>query len=375
MQGTMDWQMLERSPRVGAMMMRLHDTHTRHKMAHHQDPMARSELAGVMVDLLNLNLTPMEGELVTDVLMALIRQAERDLRVAVSQRLSAMDNIPFRMVLHLANDEIDIAGPVLAKSPVLQDMDLIYIIKAHGPGHWQAIASRNAPGGAVVDALADTKDIRTAIVLSENGTVTLTPRALDIFAGIAEGVEDLALPLLMRSDLPKDLASRLYAAVGEELKAHIRRAYPEYGTAAEKVVSDIVLEFQEAERAEYVVAPALLTLAQDMKAKGRLTLSTMMSALRLGQVSTFMAQFSVFCAVPADTVRGMIKQKCGQGLAIACRAVDVPRSEFISLFLLTRKIPNGGDKIVDHSELSTALRYFDGVTPARAREVLAKTLS
>ena len=66
-----------------------------------------------------------------------------------------------------------------------------------------------------------------------------------------------------------------------------------------------------------------------------------------------------------------MKQENGQGLAIACRATSLTKGDFMSLYLLTGRMRHEGGKIVNQTELSNALRYFDKVTTAQARRILA----
>ncbi|MCK6418949.1 MAG: hypothetical protein L6Q57_08470, partial [Alphaproteobacteria bacterium] len=109
----MDLGFLDKSSHVTPLLVKLYDSHKIYTLAHDKKPEARQELTKAVLELLDMDLNPREGELIADVLIALIRQAERDLRQALAERLCAMDNVPLRLVLHMANDEIDVARPVL----------------------------------------------------------------------------------------------------------------------------------------------------------------------------------------------------------------------------------------------------------------------
>ena len=66
--------------------------------------------------------------LLDNVFMALVVEAERDIRKQLAERLSSADWAPKALVNVLALDEIDIARPIIAKSPLLQDQDLIRLL-------------------------------------------------------------------------------------------------------------------------------------------------------------------------------------------------------------------------------------------------------
>ncbi len=59
----------------------------------------------------------------------------------------------------------------------------------------------------------------------------------------------------------------------------------------------------------------------------------------------------------------------GEGLAIACRAVEVSKADFASIFLLSRSA-RPGDKVVDPSELTRVLDLYDRIKLDTAHQVV-----
>jgi uncharacterized protein (DUF2336 family) len=364
---------LERTPGVAPLLVRLYDTHNLYTLAGEKEcDDARLELSAIMVDLLKINLSDREKELITDVLLGLIKQAEKDLRLALSERLSGMDNVPLRMVLGLANDDIDIADPVLRLSPVLHDLDLAYILQARGVTHGRSIAQRKGLSSDIINMLADTKDFQIAVNLSNNDGVSLTEHAYRIYAEMAKNNETLATPLLGRSDVPLEVAGKLYEFVGEELKNMLRKKYGSAAIVATNAVDDIVLEVgtgaANAEAAEH-----LIHMAKNLEYRGELKVSVMISNLRRGQNATFLAEFSVFCKIPADQAKKVVCEKSGKALATVCRGLDVTKGDFVSLYLLTDKFRSGSKKVINHKELSRIMVMFDEIHPDDAK-VLLKNL-
>ncbi len=366
----MDLRLLERSPDVMPLLVQLYDSQKLDSLARSDTKEARVELTSVMTDLLQIELSPTEQELITDVLIGLMRQAEIDLRKALADRLAVMDDIPLRMVLHLASDEPIVADSILRESPVLQDMDLIYIIQSQGPAHWQSIARRKFINGQVVDMLADTKDLDTAIALTENQTATLTENAVQIFAEMAQHSQALAKPLLTRQELPKGIARTLYKAVGDALKTTLRYEYGYHADNIADELSDVVLEFEEADNTSYMPSTRQIQSAQTMHKKGTLDVDSMMRMLRRGQIASFIAQFSVFSGMAPQTVHDVLEQNKGQGLAIACKALEITKTDFMSFFLLTGKMRGEKDSVVNQFELGEALSFFERVSPDQAKRIL-----
>lgn len=361
--------LLEKSPEAGRLLVKLHDKHQLYALANNPQPESRAELATIMADLLAVELTTSEKTLITDVLMGVMRQAEVDLRRAVSERLSTMENIPLRIVVHLANDEIAVADPILRRSRILDNMDLTYIVKAQKEEHWRAIANRPDMSKGLINALADTGDVNTAITLAKNKSIYLTGHALGILSGMAKVSNDLAEPLLMRDELPDEMAALMYDFVSSELKEYISDNYSiEVAEATAEIVKEVVQDISATRLLKYRPSADMIASAEILLERGHLNPALMVEGLKRGQMSNFISMFSVYCGLPAGTVEEMLKQPTAQGMAIACKAMQIEKSEFVSMFLLTSRARGG--RIITQRELGRALAYYDRVTIAMARNIL-----
>ncbi len=353
------------------MLVRLYDTHRLYSLAgNHENDSARAELTTIMTDLMTTKLSHNEMELITDVMLALMKQAEQDLKQALAERLSTYENVPLRVILALANDEISIAEPVLRASPVLQDMDLAYILQAKGVQHGRVIASREGLGDALINMLVDTKDFAIAINLCENDGVKLTAHAYDILTDLAKGEQQLAQTMISRHDLPQAVAEILYDFVGGELKKAIKDKFDEdvandASIVLDEVVREIRVETRPIENYDLLLAQTNILLR-----RGELKIPGMVSALRRGQSSTFLVQFSVYTGLPVETVRTILKQESGKALAITCRALDIQKADFISIYLLTEKFRNTEKRIINHTELSRLMSMYDMINQTEAQRFL-----
>lgn len=361
--------LLEKSPEAGHLLVKIHDKHKLYSLAQNSEAEDRVELAGIIAELINIDLTPPENELIIDVLMSLLRKAEADLRRAVAERLSVMEDVPLRLIVHLANDKISVADPVLRRSRVLDDKDLIYIIKAQAKEHWQAIATRPEMSDELIDILADTRDLDTAVELTQNKSIKLTNHAMDVFSGMAEASDRLAEPLLMRQEFPGEMAAKLYSFVGRELKEYIKIHYETIDNGIiEQAVDDIVFEMVAVEQGEYTPTVKMMAAAENMLARGLLNSEIMVENLRRGQISNFVAMFSVYCGLSVETVIEILHQKTARSLAVVCKATGIMKPEFANMFLLTSRIRGG--KVIDQKILARALAYYDKVKEPVAKKIL-----
>lgn len=367
----MDLHLFEKTPQIAPLLVRLYESHKVYGSGRERNLSARDELTDAVAQMLEVQLTLQQRELLSDVLVALVRQAEKDLRQALAERLAGMENVPLRLILQLANDEISIASPVLKHSPVLTDLDLVYIIKAHGPDYWRAIAEREYLSPLIIDVLTDTRDPETAIRLSGNDRVKLTGHALHLLSRMAQENEDIARPLLSRAELPEHIARHLYAHVGEELREWIESRFSDALTdRAQRAMEGIIVEFAEAQ-SRFMPTADMINMAERYATLNILNLQLMMEVLQKGQIPNFIAMFARYTGLTASRVHKFLEQACPKGMAIACRAFGVQKADFSRIYLLTHRM-RSDDRMVNHGEMLKILAYFDKVKPDVARRIVER---
>lgn len=350
-------------------LVNLYDCQNLVTLARDKTPAARAVLLDNMTGFFELQLKEQEKELASDVLLSLIRQAETDLRKALAERLAENENVPLRVVLTLANDDISVAESVLKHSPVLNEFDLMCIIMSHSADHWAAIAVRRDLTENMIASLAQKKDVKTAVSLLNNKHVTIQNSALEIFAEMSKTAYELNIPLIHRSELPAELAQSIYAEVGEEVRVLLTSRFPDADfTKAVKEALDDIQNVVTKATAKNTIMPAPVT--------GRVQVlpSKMVEALRLGQLTYFKAMFAEYTGLKVCMVDTLLKQKGGRGLAIACRAKKMERPDFMTLFMLKSAIASSS-KIVDHGELAQALSSFDKLDTDYANKMLGKAVN
>ena len=367
---TMDLGLFEKSSDIAPALVRLYDSHRLYGLAKDSSPLARAELTGAVVDILGRDLAPRERELVSDVMISLLRQAEKDLRAAISERLAVLPESPLRVILHIANDDISVAEPVLKSSMVLSDLDLLYIIKSKTPEYWQAIAMRPVLSDGVINVLADTKETGTVTALSENQNIRLTRHAFEVISGIGRESDDVARPLLMRPDVPEDLARKMYGYVGAELKTYLRDYYNIIDEDMITAIDDVVFELSDpGKHKDYMPTVHMTAMANQYAAAGRLTLGAMIEILQRGQYASFIAMFSRYTGFSVMDVHDMMKDPMGKILAITCKAFSLTKGDLSRIYMMTQGM-RSEDRIVDQAELLHVLSIYDRVEMQVARRAL-----
>lgn len=195
-----------------------------------------------------------------DILVGLVPAAGVATRAELAERLSSLENAPPTLVKQLAREsEIRIAGPILRRSPLLDDPTLVDIARGRGQEHLAAISGRATLSPSVTDVIVRRGDrdvVRSVAAnagaqFSETGYSGLVKRATD------DGM--LALTVGQREDLPaaslKQLLSKSVDVVRRRLfdmakpaqKAAINQAMIELA-GAPKSPRPQVRDFEQAQR-------------------------------------------------------------------------------------------------------------------------------
>ncbi len=340
----------------------------------------RRTLTATIGDLFNQQdkvLSERERALMTDILRKLIHDCEIAVRRDLAERLAAAPDPPHELIVALANDEIEVAEPILKESAVLRDAELVGVIRHRTQQHQLAIAMRRSLSEYVSDALVETGNIDVVKVLLENSDAHISEATMEYLAEESRRVDTYQEPLLRREDLRPELAARMYLWVSAALRSHILENFDvdpsqiddHLEEAAEAVARDSEARQSGPQEAEPEKAKPAEVLARRLTKQRKITPDFLVQVLRQGQVPLFEALFAELSGLKAPRLQSVLYDSGGEGLAIACRAMAMPKPTFATIFLLSRR-GHTGKKIVDPRELSRALMLFDKVTLAAAAEVM-----
>src|SRR6201994_1841980 len=207
------------------------------------DPNRRAEAARRISELFlhgAANFRPEHVDLFDGILIDLVPHTEIAARAALAERLSMLAKPPRGLVGQLAReDEISIAGPLLRRSPVIDQVALIEIARFKGQGHLLAMSERPKLSSDLTDVIVRRGDrdvVRRAAgnagaAFSQTGYSTLIKRAShDGVLTLAVGQRaDLSAPLLKELiDGSIDIVRRrLLDVVKPERQADIKAAISE----------------------------------------------------------------------------------------------------------------------------------------------------
>ena len=216
----------------------------------HGDPERRAEAARRIAALFlqdAATLRPKHVDLFDGLLTDLVPHAELRERAELAERLSLLTNAPRMLVSQLAREnEILVAGPLLRRSPVLDERALLDIAGVKGQGHLLAMSERPGLSTTLTDVIirrGDREVVRRAAgnagaQFSENGFSELVRRAnwdgvLTLTIGQRHDLSDRHLKELLARSLDV-VRRRLFDVSKPERQAAIKQAMAEMTDAAER---------------------------------------------------------------------------------------------------------------------------------------------
>ncbi|TYC52084.1 DUF2336 domain-containing protein [Rhodobacterales bacterium] len=244
---------------------------------------ARRQLFAEVSDLVMASLderTDRELAIFSEVVIDLYSLAAPQDRTRLAIGLAFCERTPARLARRLAEDEIAVATPFLAQSPVFTQEDLLDFIERLSNAHLQVIARRSDLSPEVSDRLAEIGSLRVQRILAGNREISLSRPAMLKLVRVAADDEQLRTRLAHRPDLPPGICRALLPMVDPETRRRLRAIIEEslsqeqldlinrlkalrrdLGPSLEN--PDIALLWREADRTGITLDELMMLLLQD----------------------------------------------------------------------------------------------------------------
>ncbi|MFO0995993.1 MAG: DUF2336 domain-containing protein [Alphaproteobacteria bacterium] len=344
-------------------------------MARDRSPAGRSALVAALGDAFvdeSSFATDRERELVNDILRRLVSDVEAAVRRVLAERLAERSDAPRGLVMMLANDDADVAYPILTRSNVLQDPDLITIARQRTVRHRIAIAARSPLSEGVSAALAEAGEETVITALLDNKQARILPETFRSIVELSRTNDTLHEPLLDRQDLPVNLVKKMYWWVSAALRHHILDQFDIDPATLDDAVEESVAKLLPNGSKADASAPLHLKQAAERLIRTKGVTPTLLSdLLRTKQTALFEVLLARQSNLRLTFLRRLLYQPGGEALTITLRAIGIEKPDFASIFLWSRQARRG-DKSVDPMELQRVLTLFDRIQPQTAQAILRR---
>jgi uncharacterized protein (DUF2336 family) len=265
---------------------------------------------------------PEQVELFDDVFSQLVLQVESTARAKLSVRLARLQVVPSRIIQSLArDDEIYVAGPVLAHSGQVSEASLIEIARTKGEAHLLTIAGRGEVAEAVSDVLVDRGSNKVLRRLSGNAAARFSETGFTGLATRAAADEKIAVNMANRPDVPprvfRQLLVQATSAVRDSL---LSGASSEQHRMIMHALDEVSQEIARPGAAE-ITAEIRRGIIEAFD-KGQLNEAVVLEYARTDMFAQVAVSLAVLTATAVEVVEQQMLSGRMSGLLLLCKAKD-----------------------------------------------------
>jgi len=335
----------------------------------HGDPDRRAEAARRITELYFEEAATLRSDhvdLFDGALINLVPATEMASRVELAERLAVIANAPRGLVGQLAReDEILIAGPLLRRSPVIDEGALIDIAQIKGQGHLLAMSERPALSPGVTDVIVRRGDRDVVRRAAGNAGALFSPTGYSVLITRASQDGVLTLKVGQRDDLSdqqlKDLLAgsidiirrRLFEVVKPARQAAIKQAMSEISGVPEPVES----------RRDF--APALRTILA-LRSAGELNEAALLGFAKAFKYEESIAALAAMSGVRIGTLDRLITGERYDPILIVGKVVGLEWATVRALILLRL----GAHRVPSPTDIESARVNFARLMPSTAQRVV-----
>ncbi|MGC1696398.1 MAG: DUF2336 domain-containing protein [Pseudolabrys sp.] len=259
-----------------------------------------------------------------DVILRLVDHVERRARAELSWDLAPVAYAPLNVVRRLASDDdIAIAGPVLARSPRLTDQNLVEVARTKGQLHLSKVAERAQLSQAVTDVLIDRGNQQVVTKVVSNTGARFSRTGMSMLVMRASGDDELTYAMSRRSDVSRRLFKRLLSYATEQARQRmLATSAPADREAINRVLAQLADQAgsQTISQKEYAAAQRLVhTFSQDTEQ----TRSKVLQFADGYRIAELVAAMSILSGVPIALVSRLICDTEPFGAMVMCKAIGL----------------------------------------------------
>ncbi|HWZ39618.1 MAG TPA: DUF2336 domain-containing protein [Bradyrhizobium sp.] len=333
------------------------------------DAKLRAEAARRIADLFfqdAAHLRPSHVDLFDEILIDLVPHAELIARAELAERMSLVANAPKVLVGRLAREnEILVAGPILRRSPVLDEEALLEIARIKGQSHLLAMSERPKLSPDLTDLIVQRGDRevvrRTAgnagALFSDSGYTELIKRAsqdgvLTITVGQRADLSDVRLKQLLAGSLDV-IRRRLFDLVKPERQNAIKQAIAEITGVPERFES----------RRDFVPAQRIVLALHEA---GNLNEAALLGFAKSHRYEESIATLSAMSGVKIPTLDNLILSDRFDPILIVSKTIGLEWATVRALILLRL----GPNRVPAPSDIESARVNFAKLMPSTAERVV-----
>jgi uncharacterized protein (DUF2336 family) len=278
--------------------------------------------------------------------------------------LSNVETGPPNMICTLAkHDDIVVAGPILASSPMLDESLLCEIVGSQSQMHLQAVSDRVSINELVTTALLENGDSKTTIFIARNPGACFNNEGFAKLVVLSKTNDELAMTVGGRGDIPAQHLEALIRAASVHVLKKLVQANPKIESIVKTVVADATNEVTHA--ASEVAAR--VTQAQEYVANlyrnGKLDNNAILDLAAGQAVYRTLIAMAMICRIEAGAAIRAFNESGADTVLMMAKVCELPISAARTVLLtLKRGLPE--------TDIRQAMSTYARLKPETARHVL-----
>jgi uncharacterized protein (DUF2336 family) len=313
------------------------------------DPTRVAELSRGITDLFVQGAAGFQSrhvKLFDHVLTGIVPQTELAARADIAERIAAIVNAPPILIGQLAReDNISVAGPVLRRSPVLDEQALVEIARLKGQDHLLAMTERPRLSADLTDVIVQRGGRDVIRRAAAHADASFSPIGYSALVKRAARDGVLTITVGQRNDLPDRLLKELLAGSADVVRRRLfDLADPARQAAVAKAMSDLSgRKDQPAKQRDFTQAQrTILSLYRS----GELNEAALLGFAKSFRYSETVAALSAISGVPIAAVDRLMAGDRHDPVLIISKAIGLEWPTVRSLVLLRlgpARIPASAD--------------------------------
>jgi uncharacterized protein (DUF2336 family) len=307
-----------------------------------------------------------EVEIFDEVIMLLALEIETSAKVLLASRLAPIPNAPLKTIKTLAADDIiEVAWPVLAHSPRLDEQALIDLACTKSQQHLLAIARRKTLSPTLTDVLVARGERPVLAGLASNKGARFSSEGYATLADKIDSDQDLIVRLGTRSDIPRPLFLKLLSRASDVAKARLHAAHPDKAEAVEAAVTEATHRLQNEVREESARFAVAQATVEALHESGRLRDADVEGFAKTKDFEQTVVALALLCDLDVGVVERAMIHEQAETILVFAKAAGLSWATARAILLM-----RAGDGGLSAAALEQNLASFERLKPATAQELV-----
>ena len=306
-------------------------------------------------------------ELFDHVLTGIVPQTELAARVAIAERLAAIANAPPTLIGQLAReDNITVAGPLLRRSPVLDEQALVEIARMKGQDHLLAMTERPKLSPDLTDIMVQRGQRDVIRRTAANAGASFSPIGYSALVKRAAKDGVLTIAVGQRNDLPDRLLKELLTGSVDVVRRRLfDMAEPGRQAAVARALSEISGKTPQPDK-QRDFTPAQRTILALYRA-GDMNESALLGFAKSYRYSETVAAMSAMSGVPITAVDRLMSGDRHDPILIISKAIGLEWPTVRAIVLLRL----GPARIPASADIDSVRTNYLRLSPSTAERVVS----